>query len=60
MDQHETKSQGSAYKAARPLQYVKDQDGNGWLCDQGVDESGDLKGQGCWRCDDMPFPCGGR
>ena len=44
----------------RPLIYVKDQDGNGWLCDKGVDITGDLKKQGCWRCDEVTFPFGGR
>lgn len=44
----------------RPLKFVKDRDGDGWLCDQDVDPNGDLKAQGCWRCDEMAFPFGGR
>lgn len=44
----------------RPIRYVKDQDGCGWLCDKGVDTTGDLRRQGCWRCDEMAFPAGGR
>lgn len=50
----------SAHKAARPLKYVKDKEGNGWLCDADIDLNGDLKAQGCWRCEDMAFPMGGR
>jgi hypothetical protein len=48
------------HQATRPMKFVKDKDGNGWLCDKGVDPSGDLKKQGCWRCDEMAFPTGGR
>jgi hypothetical protein len=46
--------------SGRPLQYVTDTDGNGWLCDKGVDPKSDLKKQGCWRCDEVTFPYGGR
>lgn len=49
-----------AHSPARPLKYVKDRDGNGWLCDADVDPSGDLSEQGCWRCGEMAFPDGGR
>ena len=42
------------------LEFVKDKDGNGWLCDKGVDPNEDLKSQGCWRCDEVTFPLGGR
>lgn len=48
------------HQAARPLKYVQDAEGNGWLCDREVDPDGDLAGQGCWRCEDMAFPFGGR
>jgi CRP-like cAMP-binding protein len=48
------------HQAARPLKYVKDREGNGWLCDKGVNPRGDLRKQGCWRCDEMAFPTGGR
>ena len=48
------------HKAARPLKYFKDKDGNGWLCDKDIDSNGDLEAQGCWRCEDMAFPMGGR
>jgi hypothetical protein len=44
----------------RSLQFVMDKEGNGWLCDKGVDPNGDLKTQGCWRCDEVTFPLGGR
>ena len=44
-----------SHTAARPLKYVKDQDGNGWLCDIDIDADGDLEAQGCWRCGEMPF-----
>ena len=45
---------------ARPLKYVKDKNGYGWLCDKKADANGDLRAQGCWRCDEMAFPTGGR
>ncbi len=58
----ETKNEthDSTSTSARPLQYVKDKDGVGWLCDMDIDVTGDLKKQGCWRCDEMAFPMGGR
>ena len=49
-----------AHNPARPLRFVKDREGNGWLCDRDVDPDGDLEAQGCWRCGDMAFPMGGR
>ena len=49
-----------AHQATRPLKYVQDAQGNGWLCDKSVDADGDLAAQGCWRCEDMAFPFGGR
>ena len=52
--------QASSYQAARPLKFVKDAQGNGWLCDSSVDPDKDLSSQGCWRCEEMAFPCGGR
>ena len=48
------------HKAARPLTFVKDKAGYGWLCDKGIDPAKDLRKQGCWRCDEMAFPTGGR
>ena len=48
------------HKPARPLIYVKDKQGGSWLCDIDVDTNGDLAAQGCWRCEDMAFPFGGR
>ncbi len=48
------------HKPARPLKYFKDKDGYGWLCDKDIDFEGNLKEQGCWRCDEMAFPDGGR
>jgi len=44
----------------RPLTIVQDADGNRWLCDKEVDPTGDLREQGCWRCDEVAFPMGGR
>ena len=43
------------HHAARPMKVVVDRDGCRWLCDAGVDESRDLKEQGCWRCGDLAF-----
>jgi hypothetical protein len=48
------------HKPARPLKYFEDEEGNGWLCDKDIDPYGDLEAQGCWRCDQMAFPMGGR
>ncbi len=45
---------------SRPIRYVRDRDGFGWLCDKRIDTKGDLRKQGCWRCDEMAFPEGGR
>jgi hypothetical protein len=60
-DENEGKSSDYApHQPARPLKFVKDKDGNGWLCDKHVDVNGDLREQGCWRCEDMAFPDGGR
>ncbi|MFO7894818.1 MAG: hypothetical protein R6U63_13870 [Longimicrobiales bacterium] len=42
----------------RPLQYVTDKDGQGWLCDKGVSKWSDLRKVGCWRCDEIAFPIG--
>lgn len=50
--------QDTPHKAARPMRYVKDRQGNGWLCDQEVDSAEDLEAQGCWRCEDVAFPMG--
>lgn len=43
------------HKAARPMKVVVDNNGCPWLCDSNVDESKDLKDQGCWRCAELPF-----
>ncbi len=59
MDDKQTRETNrQPHKAARPLKYFKDKDGNGWLCDADVDFDRDLKSQGCWRCEDMAFPNG--
>lgn len=55
-----TDTEVTAHKAARPLKYIEDKDGNGWLCDADIDVNGDLRKQGCWRCDEVTFPLGGR
>lgn len=46
------------HTAARPLKYVKDKEGYGWLCDKNVNPNLNLRDQGCWRCDEMAFPTG--
>jgi hypothetical protein len=48
------------HEAARPLRWVKDNNGHTWLCDKDVDPDGDLSVQDCWRCEEMAFPMGGR
>lgn len=52
--------QQDEHHAARPLKFVKDDEGNGWLCDQNVDPHRNLKLQGCWSCGEIAFPDGGR
>jgi hypothetical protein len=52
-------TQLSGHTAARPLKFFKDKDGYGWLCDKNVNPGENLRGQGCWRCDEMAFPTGG-
>ena len=44
----------------RPIKYLKDKDGYGWLCDKEVEPFQDFREKGCWRCDEMAFPAGGR
>lgn len=45
----------------RPLQYVKDREGNSWLCDKGVAGPwSDPREKGCWCYEEMAFPTGGR
>ncbi len=53
-------SNTTTHKPARSLKFFKDNGGNGWLCDKDIDFNGDLESQGCWRCDEMAFPMGGR
>jgi len=48
------------HKPARPLKFFKDANGDGWLCDKNIDPGADLAAQGCWRCEEMAFPTGGR
>jgi len=48
------------HAAFRPIKYLKDKEGYGWLCDKKIDSLRDLREQGCWRCDEMAFPTGGR
>lgn len=43
------------HRASRPMEVVKDVNGELWLCDKGANPSQDLAGQGCWRCGDMAF-----
>jgi hypothetical protein len=44
----------------RPIKYMKDGKGDGWLCDKRIDLKRSFREQGCWRCDEMAFPDGGR
>jgi hypothetical protein len=44
-----------SHKAARPMKVVVDVNGCTWLCDADVNVDGDLKEQGCWRCDEIAF-----
>jgi hypothetical protein len=60
MTEKTKETQVNPHLAARPLKYVKDAQGNGWLCDSNVDPGRDPAAQGCWRCEDMAFPFGGR
>ena len=48
------------HKPARPLKFFKDSEGCGWLCDKDINPDQDLAAQGCWRCEEMAFPGGGR
>lgn len=50
----------NTHKPARPLKYLTDRDGYGWLCDKSIDPGKDLRAQGYWRCDEIAFPDGGR
>ncbi len=43
------------HKPARPMVIVKDQKGDRWLCDQGVEADKNLREQGCWNCGDLMF-----
>ncbi len=58
----DTRKQAStdSHVPARPLKFFRDKEGNGWLCDKDIDPDLDLRSQGCWRCDEMAFPTGGR
>lgn len=44
----------------RPLEYVRDEGGEGWLCDKGkgLSQWSDLRAAGCWSCDEVAFPIG--
>ncbi len=48
------------HKPARPLKFFKDKENCGWLCDKDIDPTKDFREQGCWSCDEMAFPDGGR
>ena len=48
------------HKPARPLKFFKDKEDCGWLCDKDIDPEKDFREQGCWSCDEMAFPDGGR
>jgi len=44
-----------SHQPARPMKFFKDKEGNGWLCDKDINFGGDLRAQGCWRCDEIGF-----
>jgi len=46
---------GIYHPSARPMEVVKDEEGQWWLCDKGVDPRRDLEEQGCWRCGERAF-----
>jgi len=46
---------GIQHTSARPMEVVKDDRGDWWLCDEGVDTRRDLEGQGCWGCGERAF-----
>lgn len=60
IDEKRSEATTDTHRPARPLRFFKDPDGNGWLCDKDIDPGQDLEAQGCWRCEDMAFPTGGR
>lgn len=45
-----------SHEPALSLRFFRDKEGNGWLCDKDIDPDGDLKAQGCWRCEESAFP----
>jgi hypothetical protein len=51
--QKKKRTGGKKPKPVGPIKVVHDRDGNCWLCPVNVDESGDLRAQGCWRCEDV-------
>ena len=59
-DYNPTGMHNDTHRPARPLRFVKDREGNGWLCDRHVDPNKDLRAQGCWRYGEAPFPKGGQ
>jgi len=59
-EEEKQKATTDTHRPARPLKYFKDKNGDGWLCDKDIDPKRDLEEQGCWRCEDMAFPTGGR
>ena len=48
------------HPATRPMKFYMDSDGHGWLCDKKAEPGRDPRAKGCWRCDEMAFPMGGR
>ncbi len=58
--QNKAKSNTDTHILARPLKFVRDKDGIGWLSDRDIGVNGNLRAQGYWRCDEMAFPTGGR
>jgi len=46
---------GILHPGARPMQVLKDERGELWLCDKGVNPALGYLQQGCWRCRDLAF-----
>ncbi len=59
-DENREEASTTTHIPARPLKFFKDADGKGWLCDKDINPDGDLEAQGCWSCEEMAFPTGGR
>ena len=46
---------GVFHPGGRPMQVFKDEYGELWLCDKGINPKLGYLRQGCWRCGDLAF-----